>query len=171
MALCQLTRSNNPTQKTYVCTSEAFARGDCTREQLGRFILDLPEGKSIGDTSFWAARVLLPNKAAVDPSSSLSVKARGAANDEHSSLAARADALWPRDTLATRQSVNPSPDGILTYGEPIHYVVKKTGYYCVGAYAFISTALHSLTCPSHRTCVLYFSYRPLSNRCFVAPKI
>ncbi|ETW87041.1 hypothetical protein HETIRDRAFT_468833 [Heterobasidion irregulare TC 32-1] len=74
--------------KTYVCTSDAVRGGFCSQSQLGRFILDLPEGRSINDTSFWSAR--------------------------------RQDG-----------SFNPSPSGIHWYREPIQYLVRKTGYYCV----------------------------------------
>ncbi|KAI0347767.1 hypothetical protein BDW22DRAFT_17032 [Trametopsis cervina] len=44
-------------QKTYVCTSDAVKGGFCDSAHLGQFILDLPQGKSINDTSFWTARV------------------------------------------------------------------------------------------------------------------
>lgn len=37
-------------------------------------------------------------------------------------------------TILSRQVNNPSPGGIFQYSEPIHYIVKKTGYYCVGWY-------------------------------------
>ncbi|KAL1748972.1 lung seven transmembrane receptor-domain-containing protein [Schizophyllum fasciatum] len=95
-------------QKTYVCTSNAALAGFCTSEQLGRFIIDLPEGKSLSDTSFWSARVQLPGSAGADTSS------------EQSAAAA----------LAPRQD-NPSPTGLYTYTEPIQYTVRDTGYYCV----------------------------------------
>ncbi|OBZ78746.1 hypothetical protein A0H81_01184 [Grifola frondosa] len=38
--------------KTYVCTSDAVEHGFCDNSQLGRFIIDLPEGKSLNETSF-----------------------------------------------------------------------------------------------------------------------
>uniref|UniRef100_A0A8H7Y739 Uncharacterized protein n=1 Tax=Psilocybe cubensis TaxID=181762 RepID=A0A8H7Y739_PSICU len=57
-------------QKTYVCTSSAVSAGYCTRAQLGRFILDLPVGKSINDTSFWSARVQLPANKTTSPKAS-----------------------------------------------------------------------------------------------------
>ncbi|KAL1760917.1 lung seven transmembrane receptor-domain-containing protein [Schizophyllum commune] len=78
--------------KTYVCTSNAALAGFCTTDQLGRFIIDLPEGKNISDTSFWSARS-------------------------------------ERD-LALRQE-NSSPSGLYTYTDPIQYIVRNTGYYCV----------------------------------------
>ncbi|KAF5352637.1 hypothetical protein D9756_005992 [Leucocoprinus leucothites] len=101
--------------KTYVCTSDALARGDCTRENLGRFILDLPQGKTINDTSFWSARVLLSSNAAP------ALSAKSILDPVH----------LGRRIFAPRENPNPSPDGILTYSEAIHYHVTKTGYYCV----------------------------------------
>lgn len=39
--------------------------------------------------------------------------------------------------LQTRQTdTNPSPAGLLVYHEPIQYLVRKTGYYCVGMLVF-----------------------------------
>ncbi|KIM88622.1 hypothetical protein PILCRDRAFT_2830 [Piloderma croceum F 1598] len=46
--------------KTYVCTTSAVQGGFCSQVELGRFILDLPEGKSVNETSFWSARVAFP---------------------------------------------------------------------------------------------------------------
>ncbi|KIY51272.1 hypothetical protein FISHEDRAFT_64294 [Fistulina hepatica ATCC 64428] len=46
--------------KTYVCTSNAVTGGFCTAAELGRFIIDLPDGKTLEDTSFWSARLKLP---------------------------------------------------------------------------------------------------------------
>ncbi|KLO20660.1 hypothetical protein SCHPADRAFT_918102 [Schizopora paradoxa] len=44
-------------QKTYVCTTDAVRAGFCDNSGLGKFILDLPEGKTQNETSFWTARV------------------------------------------------------------------------------------------------------------------
>ena len=46
-------------QKTYVCTSDAARAGFCSSSELGSFILDLPQGMSLSDTSFWSAKVSL----------------------------------------------------------------------------------------------------------------
>ncbi|KAL9716500.1 hypothetical protein Ac2012v2_000948 [Leucoagaricus gongylophorus] len=99
--------------KTYVCTTDALVRGDCTQEDLGNFILDLPQGKTINDTSFWSARVLLSSVSA--PASSLSTKSSGPVQQR----------------FTPRENSNPSPDDILAYSKAIHYHVTKTGYYCI----------------------------------------
>ncbi|TRM65879.1 lung seven transmembrane receptor-domain-containing protein [Schizophyllum amplum] len=88
-------------QKTYVCTSNAALAGFCTTDQLGQFILDLPDGMDVSDTSFWSARVQLS----------------GSASSEDNSVALRQD--------------NVSPTGVYAYSDPIQYIVRKTGYYCV----------------------------------------
>lgn len=98
-----------------MCTSDALVQGDCTQENLGHFILDLPLGKTINDTSFWSARILLSDSAST---SSMSIKS-----------------FEPvQQRFAPRGNPNPSPDDILTYSQAIHYHVTKTGYYCVGMY-------------------------------------
>ncbi|KAG5654686.1 hypothetical protein H0H81_007442 [Sphagnurus paluster] len=60
-----LGKSTDPTDdflpKTYICTARAVTEGTCTREQLGEFILDLPSGKLVNETSFWSARLELPS--------------------------------------------------------------------------------------------------------------
>lgn len=40
-----------------MCTSDALRSGYCDSSNLGRFIIDLPEGKTLNETSFWTARV------------------------------------------------------------------------------------------------------------------
>ncbi|KAF7784069.1 hypothetical protein Agabi119p4_234 [Agaricus bisporus var. burnettii] len=118
--------------KTYVCTSDALARGDCTRDQLGRFILDLPQGKPINDTSFWSARVLLSSGAG-DPVSTLTTRGINVESLDHERRLpiSRIEAPWRRDAHVSRENPNPSPGGILSYQAPIHYLVQRTGYYCV----------------------------------------
>ncbi|KAJ7446455.1 lung seven transmembrane receptor-domain-containing protein [Mycena galericulata] len=115
-------------QKTYVCTSNAMAGGFCTQAEMGKFIIDLPEGKSLNSTSFWTARVELP----------ANQTARGSASGDSSS-----SSLWdnpdgnptpPSSNNTTpwrRDNNNPSPDALYSYSEPIQYLVRKTGYYCV----------------------------------------
>ncbi|KAK0233676.1 lung seven transmembrane receptor-domain-containing protein [Armillaria fumosa] len=122
--------------KTYVCTSSAVVGGFCTTSELGRFILDLPSGKSINDTSFWSARVQLPRTSDTNSTSTSEefwANAPGglptpppSADDEYTTP-------WRRRSpeLAHRDSLNPSPNGIHMYTEPIQYLVRKTGYYCV----------------------------------------
>ncbi|KAF8506739.1 lung seven transmembrane receptor-domain-containing protein [Russula emetica] len=97
-------------QKTYVCTTDAVRGGFCDTSGLGRFILDLPTGKSIENTTFWSARVAFPGNE------------RGSSN------------ATGQGDLQTRQAganPNTSPSGLLVYHEPIQYLVRKTGYYCV----------------------------------------
>lgn len=57
--------------------------------------------------------------------------------------------------VAKRQDggLNPSPAGIFWYNEPIQYLVRKTGYYCVGTQAVTRDASrHSLNLqPSFRS--------------------
>ena len=124
--------------KTYICTPDAIKAGLCDITQEGRFITDLPKGKHINDTSFWIARVSFSQ---TDSSDGSEVSVGGfwdnpAGNQkvyqqDHTSP-------WRSDTdLQTRQSgapLNPSPTGILVYTSPIQYLVRKTGYYCVGTY-------------------------------------
>src|SRR6266550_1641957 len=103
-----------------------MAAGHCTRAQLGQFIIDLPDGKSISNTSFWSARVVLPDKSVgsnttVTPPPS-----------ERASPWRRGLSSTPDRTLFRRQSLNSSPQSPYHYTESIHYIVEKTGYYCVG---------------------------------------
>ncbi|KAJ4485867.1 lung seven transmembrane receptor-domain-containing protein [Lentinula aciculospora] len=132
-----------PPQKTYICTSSAVSGGFCTTQDLGRFILDLPSGKSINDTSFWSARVELPankssSSAERDPTVSTGSGSLWNPNGNNSLPSAESDngpTAWFRDhlidSLSTRDTANPSPTGIYTYSQPIQYLVRKTGYYCV----------------------------------------
>ncbi|KAI0719950.1 lung seven transmembrane receptor-domain-containing protein [Cerioporus squamosus] len=126
--------------KTYVCTSNAQKSGFCSSSQLGRFIIDLPEGKSINDTSFWSARVGFSQGNATDSDGS-EVSVSGFWDNPAGNPTLPDDEFanytspWRRDAeLQVRQSgaaLNPSPTGILWYEQPIHYIVRKTGYYCV----------------------------------------
>ncbi|KAI5117077.1 hypothetical protein M0805_007954 [Coniferiporia weirii] len=88
--------------KTYVCTSDAVRGGFCDTSELGKFIIDLPAGKSLNQTSFWTARVGF---------SSNNTSSKASRQDSNSSTPSAADVLW--------------------YDQPIQYPVRKTGYYCV----------------------------------------
>lgn len=116
--------------------------GFCDSSQLGRFILDLPEGKPINETSFWSARVGFPSgeQGGSSPESEVSAATfwdnpegnptPPDANGEYTSP-------WRREyrSLMDRRdddAPNTSPNNILYYNEPIQYIVRKTGYYCVG---------------------------------------
>lgn len=63
--------------KTYICTTNAQASGFCKTEDLGKFILDLPTGMTINDTSFWNARVELSEQSKPAPPSGDSLSANG----------------------------------------------------------------------------------------------
>ncbi|KAH8119856.1 lung seven transmembrane receptor-domain-containing protein [Phellopilus nigrolimitatus] len=89
-------------QKTYVCTSDAVRGGFCDSSGLGKFIIDLPDGKSLNETSFWTARVGFRSRNAT---SSKLVRQDGDSSQSTS------DVLW--------------------YDQPIQYQVRNTGYYCV----------------------------------------
>ncbi|KAF5388543.1 hypothetical protein D9757_004631 [Collybiopsis confluens] len=131
-------RLTSQPQKTYVCTSSAVAGGFCNRQELGRFILELPSGKNINDTSFWSARVELPaNKtSSAERESTLpgpsSLWDPYGNNSLPSSQSDNGPTAWRRDvSIQSRDTLNPSPDGIYVYSQPIQYLVRNTGYYCV----------------------------------------
>ncbi|KAJ6503337.1 lung seven transmembrane receptor-domain-containing protein [Mycena vitilis] len=123
-------------QKTYVCTSSAMAGGFCTQAELGQFIIDLPLGKSLNSTSFWTARVELPanqttQTGAAGGASGSSLWDNPAGNptppDSNYTSPFKRDST-PR---GVQDNLNTSPIGLYSYSEPIHYLVRKTGYYCV----------------------------------------
>ncbi|KAG8760678.1 hypothetical protein FRC14_002359 [Serendipita sp. 396] len=51
---------NNLPQRIFVCTSDALDKGYCGPETLGDFIINLPNGISIEQTSIWSRRLILP---------------------------------------------------------------------------------------------------------------
>ncbi|KAJ3556522.1 hypothetical protein NM688_g1987 [Phlebia brevispora] len=130
-------------QKTYVCTSDAVRGGYCDNSQLGRFILDLPADKPINETSFWSARVGFVSGDPGTPQPGSEVEAGSFWDDPNGNPTLPDDengdytSPWRREyphTLVERQNngaLNPSPTSILWYKEPIQYLVRKTGYYCV----------------------------------------
>jgi len=120
-----------------------MAAGHCTQAQLGQFIIDLPEGKSISNTSFWSARVVLPDKSVESNTTAVDLQ-HNTAGSPTSPPSERA-LPWRRDlsstpdrTLSRRQSSNSSPQSPYHYTESIHYIVEKTGYYCVGMWVTMS---------------------------------
>ncbi|CCM04443.1 uncharacterized protein FIBRA_06623 [Fibroporia radiculosa] len=129
---------NDLPQKTYVCTSDAIRGGYCENSQLGRFIVDLPTGKSLNETSFWSARVNFPQNVTASslfPSSDAASTSGFWNNPEGNPTPPGSNytSSWRRnaEVHSKRQGLNPSPSGILTYHQPIQYKVRKTGYYCV----------------------------------------
>ena len=107
----------------------------CGASDLGRFILDLPAGKSIENTTFWSARVAFPEGESGSGNSTDQRFRDIPGGNPTAPLSERASLL--RRGLQTRQTaVNPSPSGLLVYHEPIQYLVQKTGYYCVGMFLY-----------------------------------
>jgi hypothetical protein len=114
--------------------------GFCDSSDLGRFILDLPSGKSIQNTTFWSARVAFPRSEGTSGNTTSPDLEDDPA--ETPTPPPSEDAPSSRRDLQTRQSgqsgvnPNPSPSGLLVYNEPIQYLVRKTGYYCIGMSVF-----------------------------------
>ncbi|KAJ8474622.1 hypothetical protein ONZ45_g15889 [Pleurotus djamor] len=119
-------------QKTFVCTTPALMGGFCDRSQLGRFIVDLPEGKSVNETSFWSARVDLSSDHAGNGTASAFWD-----NPDGNPDVPPSNYTSPFRTreLSLRQE-NHSPEGTYQYKGPIQYFVRKTGYYCVAIVPF-----------------------------------
>ncbi|KAH9982858.1 protein PTM1 [Lactifluus volemus] len=118
--------------KTYVCTSDAVRSGFCSPSDLGHFIIDLPAGTSVENTTFWSARVAFPARKS-GSGNSTSQNLRDNPDGNPTPPASEHTSPFHRD-LRTRQAgpnPNPSPSGLLVYHEPIQYLVRKTGYYCV----------------------------------------
>ncbi|KAF7307076.1 Integral membrane protein [Mycena indigotica] len=112
-------------QKTYVCTSNSLAAGFCTQEEMGRFIIDLPKGTLLNSTSFWNARVELP------ANRTDSSRSEPTSNGFWNNPAGNPTPPPGGHPTAWKRDLNPSPPGILKYNSTIHYLVRKTGYYCV----------------------------------------
>jgi hypothetical protein len=121
--------------------------GFCSRSELGRFILNLPQGKSVNETSFWSARLTFTSgNNSLAASSEFWNNPEGnpktPASSNTSPWRRQEAALAPRSSSSVRRAsesmssaLNPSPTGILTYHVPIQYHVRKTGYYCVGEFS------------------------------------
>ncbi|KAG6832564.1 hypothetical protein H0H92_000193 [Tricholoma furcatifolium] len=128
-------------KKTYVCTARAVTEETCSREQLGRFILDIPSGTQINETSFWSARVGLPGS-----------KTSNNTNDSASSFwnnpagnptppSSNHTTPWRREESSSRPSSlsrrQIEISGLYSYTQPIQYPVRKTGYYCIGKHSYL----------------------------------
>jgi hypothetical protein len=122
----------------------------CSKDDLGKFILDLPPKVSANDTSFWSARVKLPSTPAGSRAESDSGNASTSGfwnNPEGNPTPPPSpySSPWRRRSVADsfpleyRDHLNPSPSGVYTYTQPIQYIVRKTGYYCVGKLLFIDS--------------------------------
>lgn len=115
----------------------------CKKEQLGTFILDTPSSVNVNDTSFWTARVKLPASTPggrAEGNLDTNASTNGLWNNPAGNPTPPPSPYtspWRRHALSrpleARENLNPSPSGIYEYaaGHPIHYLVRKTGYYCV----------------------------------------
>ncbi|EJT99947.1 hypothetical protein DACRYDRAFT_23484 [Dacryopinax primogenitus] len=143
--LGKITSPNDPSlPKTYVCTSDAVNAGFCATQNLGEFIVNLPSGMSINQTSVWTASLYFsnstrgaipsspnegaqPNKTSSDlwipPDGSLPKIPSG--DTEHSSPFRSRAVLNQERGLESRQNR-------IRYTQPIQYPIKRKGYYCVG---------------------------------------
>ena len=137
--LCYMLRTPSQ-QKTYVCTSAAKNIDLCTADELGHFIFNFPTNKSINDTSIWSATVSFPRKTPA-------ALARTLRPAPMSPVANGSD--------PTSTTINPSPGGTLIYVEPIQYLVRKTGYYCVGEPYFIAISPNNPL--SHPSAIIPFT--------------
>ncbi|KAJ7040415.1 lung seven transmembrane receptor-domain-containing protein [Mycena alexandri] len=117
--------------------SNAMAGGFCTQAEMGKFIIDLPTGKYLNATSFWTARVELPANRTSSPSGASNLATGGSFWDNPEGNPTpppgNNSSPWRRGSTSRAATVdlNPSPDGLYSYSEPIKYLVRKTGYYCV----------------------------------------
>ncbi|KAJ7897053.1 lung seven transmembrane receptor-domain-containing protein [Mycena olivaceomarginata] len=116
-------------QKTYVCTSDAMAGGF-----YGQIYPRPSDWEYLNSTSFWTARVELPanrterSEAGGDVSgSSFWDNPAGNPTPPPNNYTSP----WRRSLSSRADDLNPSPDGLYSYSQPIHYLVRKTGYYCV----------------------------------------
>ncbi|RXW19153.1 hypothetical protein EST38_g6688 [Candolleomyces aberdarensis] len=125
--------------RIYICTSNAMAAGYCMADQLGRFILDLPSGKTINSTSFWSERVQLPaNKTTISPTSVSVAEFWNNPSGNPTPPASNHTSPWRRErrslrpvSLTTRQFQSRDDHGLYEYNGPIHYPVTTDGFYCV----------------------------------------
>nr|AAZ14927.1 putative mannosyltransferase [Coprinellus disseminatus] len=138
----------------YVCTAKAFNAGYCAVNQLGRFILDLPAGKGINETSFWSERVQLPaNKTVLQPTSIAVAEFWNNPAGNPTPPASNYSSPWRRDTphypnsasLSTRQTTGEEKGGVYEYDGPIHYPVANDGFYCVAIVPITGEHAHSAT--------------------------
>lgn len=142
-------------QKTYVCTSDAVRNGHCNSTELGRFIIDVPEGKSLANTSFWTARLGFREQENTQPASGSNESRENGLwdnpegnpsppSDPYTSPWKRSGSRLSTRAVEVRQTSSEPAASILWYNEPIHYEVKRTGYYCVGAWLEFPLVYRSL---------------------------
>jgi hypothetical protein len=134
--------------------------GSCSQQDLGSFIIDLPSGKSVNDTSIWSKRVIFsgspstnvdlhdsPSKYATREDSptkrGFGSRPNGRlspADIDFARLRKRTPTAFAQGDEGAAAHNHPSTStptsslavqNILNYAEPIIYQVPKTGYYCV----------------------------------------
>ena len=127
--------------------------GYCSYADLGSFIIDLPSGKSLNETSIWSKRVIFGS---AQPSTNVDftpskIAAKGGSRAKSGSGDSPGGS-WKRTptpiaqeneddagdemfhTLADATSTpasSSSSNNTLNYAEPVIYPVPTTGYYCV----------------------------------------
>jgi hypothetical protein len=124
---------------------------------MGKFIIDLPSGKSLNSTSFWTARVELPanrtsRSGPVGEASSSGFWNNPEGNPTPPSSNYSSPFRRSFTSRAVQDNLNPSPDGLYSYSDPIHYLVRKTGYYCVGESPFFLGIAVLKLLSSHGAC-------------------
>ncbi|KAJ8702293.1 hypothetical protein PTI98_001024 [Pleurotus ostreatus] len=118
-------------ERVYICTTDALMGGLCDGSQLGRFIINLPQGKSINETSFWSARI---NLSSSTPSSSSTSGLWDNPEGNPTPPPGNGTTAWKTRSLLSRQDGPVDEHGhteVYHYTQPIKYDVKKTGFYCV----------------------------------------
>ena len=112
-----------------MCTSDALRAQLCDVSMLGKFIVELPEGKALNETSIWSGSVGFHTNSTT--ASTLWESPGG--NPVLPDGPINSTTNWSLSRLYPRQAL-PSDPSVL-YNEPIHYIVPKKGYYCVGMFS------------------------------------
>lgn len=153
MYLGKVTKGDELLPKTYICTTDAVNQGYCKDQELGRFIVTLPDTASAHNTSIWTRRVVFPNQSkSATTKDSVSADAgfwdNPAGNPELPPEASEYSSPWKRSPVYTEggnttydddtfhimvSNSTSSGEGVLHYKETIHYPVPNTGFYCVAA--------------------------------------
>ncbi|KAI9068044.1 hypothetical protein FKP32DRAFT_196235 [Trametes sanguinea] len=120
--------------KTYICSSLAIRHGLCEKSQYGRFILDLPPGRTVEDTSFWSAGIRFREFVNGRPNSSVNGSSEilhGRSKSQTTPCIDDMPQRRARSIVTTRPGVRPSPAEIVCYDGPIRFPVREHGYYCI----------------------------------------
>ncbi|KAF9513850.1 hypothetical protein BS47DRAFT_1382191 [Hydnum rufescens UP504] len=131
-------------QRTYVCTSDALRAQLCDISMLGKFIVELPGGKTLNETSIWSDSIGFQVNSTIGSTSSRPGDGPAGGNPNgpiNSTTNLALSPSYPRQSL-------PSDPGVI-YNGPIHYVVPKKGYYCVGTVPVTLVESSPTTTPTH----------------------